>query len=86
LFLQFDLALVQRFLLQLARTAQSYGRVSTLFLLEQDAIEEQIVNQIKYFMDGIIEVRHREIYEMRVVNHRWQTHNPDWFEVKYYLD
>ncbi|MEI6045951.1 MAG: response regulator, partial [Chloroflexota bacterium] len=86
LLLQFDLTLVQRFLLQLARTAQSYGRVSTLFLLEQEAVEEQLVNQIKFFMDGILEVRHRQNYEMRVVNHRWQTYSTDWFEVKYYFD
>jgi DNA-binding SARP family transcriptional activator/CheY-like chemotaxis protein len=84
LFIQYEFSIVQRFLLQLSRTSQSYGGVSTLFIVEQEAVEERIINQIKYFMDCIIEMRYNGDYQMRILNHRWQSHSPDWFETRYY--
>lgn len=83
LFVYFDLPSVQRFLLQLARTATSYGGVSTLFMLEQGSIDERTLNNLKYFMDGIFEFRAEPRLEMRVANLKWQEHSKEWFPLKY---
>lgn len=81
LFLYFDLALVQRFLAQLSHTAESYGGVSTLFLLEQGSVDDYILNNIKYLMDGVFEFRCSERFEMRVANFKWHSHSKDWFAI-----
>ena len=83
LFVYFDLPSVQRFLMQLARTAASYGEVSTLFLLEQGAVDDRTLNNLKYFMDGIFEFRAEPGHEMRVANLKWKSHTKDWFPIKY---
>ncbi|MBN9389194.1 MAG: response regulator [Chloroflexi bacterium] len=83
LFVYFDLPSVQRFLMQMARTATSYGEVSTLFLLEQGAVDDRTLNNLKYFMDGIFEFRAEPRMEMRVANLKWQEHSKDWFPIKY---
>ena len=83
LFVYFDLPSVQRFLLQLARTAASYGEVSTLFLLEQGAVDDRTLSNLKYFMDGIFEFRSEPRFEMRVANLKWREHSKEWFPLKY---
>jgi len=69
--------------MQMARTATSYGEVSTLFLLEQGAVDDRTLNNLKYFMDGIFEFRAEPRMEMRVANLKWQEHSKDWFPIKY---
>lgn len=83
LFVYFDLPTVQRFLLGMARTAVSYGGVSTLFLLETGSVDERTLNNIKYFMDGIFEFRRESDFEMRVSNFKWQNCPKEWFKVTY---
>ncbi len=83
LFLNFELASVQRFIAQLARTATSYGGVTTLFTVEAGAIDGQILNNIKYVMDGLIETRvESERHYTRVVNMKWVKFSREWVELK----
>jgi DNA-binding SARP family transcriptional activator/DNA-binding response OmpR family regulator len=85
LLLQYDLALVQRFVMQLARTSKSYGDVSTLFILETETVTEPILVHLRYFMDGVLELRHVDNrYEMRIIHLKWQTYPVDWFVVDYF--
>jgi len=55
LLINFDLPSVQRFLSQIARTAISFGGVTTLFLVEDGTVSDQTLNNVKYLMDGVIE-------------------------------
>lgn len=72
LFINFELAPVQRFVAQLARTATSYGGVTTLFVVEEGAITEQTLNNMKYVMDGLIQFRvDGDRYYARVANMKW---------------
>ncbi len=83
LFINFELASVQRFVAQVARTATSYGGVTTLFIVEEGAIAEQTLNNIKYVMDGLLEMRvDGECYYARVVNMKWSEFSRDWVELK----
>jgi two-component SAPR family response regulator/KaiC/GvpD/RAD55 family RecA-like ATPase len=85
LLLQYDLALVQRFVMQLARTSKSYGDVSTLFILETETVSEAVLAHLRYFMDGVLELRNiNNRYEMRIVHLKWQSYSADWFEVGYF--
>ncbi len=82
LFVHFDLAAVQRFLAQLARTALSYGGVTSLFVLEDGSVTDQTLNNIKYIVDGVIELkvddgRHRA----RVVSMKWSRHSREWVDL-----
>jgi len=81
LFINFELASVQRFVAQVARTATSYGGVTTLFVVEEGAIAEQTLNNIKYIMDGLLETRiEGECYYSRVANMKWSKFSRDWIE------
>ena len=83
LFINFELASVQRFVAQLARTAASYGGVTTLFVVDEGAVAEQTLNNIKYVMDGLLEARVAdEHYYVRVANMKWTKFSRDWIEVK----
>ncbi len=81
LFVNFDLAPAQRFLTQLARTATSYGGVSTLFILEEGSLGEQMVNNLKYLMDGVIELKYDNGYFARVASMKWSDFSRDWVPV-----
>jgi len=79
LMINFDLAGVQRFLNQIARTALSLGDVTTLFLMEDGTISEQGLNHIKYTMDGIIEFNHYQHQRaVRVNSMKWSRYDSDW--------
>ena len=83
LFINFELASVQRFVAQLARTATSYGGVTTLFIVEEGAVPEQTLNNVKYVMDGLIETKlENERYYVRIANMKWAKFSPAWVEVK----
>jgi DNA-binding SARP family transcriptional activator/KaiC/GvpD/RAD55 family RecA-like ATPase len=84
LLIHYDLATVQRFLIQLARTAQTYGEVSSLFVLEKDSVNEHTLNNLKYFMDGVFEFRVEKVPEIRIADLKWQAHSKEWFPHNYY--
>ncbi len=83
LFINFELASVQRFVAQLARTATSYGGVATLFVLEEGATTEQTLNNIKYVMDGLLETKiDGEYFYIRVANMKWSKFSRDWIKLE----
>ncbi len=83
LFINFELALVQRFVAQLARTATSYGGVTTVFIVEGGAVDERILSNIKYIMDGLLETKvEGGSYYTRVANMKWSKFVPGWIELK----
>lgn len=82
LFINFELASVQRFVAQLARTAISYGGVTTLFVVEKGALAEQTLNNVTYIMDGLLETKiEDERYYVRVVNMKWCQFSRDRIEL-----
>ena len=82
LFINFELATVQRFLAQLVRTASSYGDVSTLFILEEGSVANQIVNNIKYLMDIVVELKLDDTYMARVANMKWAKFSREWVSIE----
>ncbi len=59
LLLNFEFAAAQLFLTQISRTSTAFGGVTTLFIVEAGSVSEQTINNIKYLMDGIIEIQRR---------------------------
>ncbi len=83
LFVNFELASVQRLITQLARTATSYGGVTTLYIVEEGAITEQTLNNMKYVMDGMIEFRvESDCYNARVSNMKWSKFSRQWVKLE----
>jgi CheY-like chemotaxis protein len=80
-FVNFELPAVQRFLTSIGKTALSFGGVSTLFIAEEGAANEHIMNNIKYLMDGIIEFKEENgKRKIRAMNMKWLKNNTDWME------
>ncbi len=79
LLINFELAHVQRFINQLARTALSFGGVTTLFVVEEGTVSEHVMNNIKYIMDGILEFKAEEQDRfIRVGSMKWRQFDPTW--------
>jgi len=81
-FVNFELPAVQRFLSQIGRTAHAFGGVTTLYTVEEGAVDEQGLNNIKYLMDGVLEFK--EDYgrrKARVSNMKWIKFEKDWVEI-----
>lgn len=79
LLINFDLASTQRFLNQIARTAVAFGGVTTLFIMEEGTVEEKVLNNIKYIMDGIIEFDEIDGQRsVRVASMKWSKYNNQW--------
>jgi CheY-like chemotaxis protein/KaiC/GvpD/RAD55 family RecA-like ATPase len=79
LFINFELASVQRFVAQLARTASSYGSVTSLFVVEEGTVAEQTINNIKYIMDGVVELKREGNEHLgRVTNMKWSQFSTEW--------
>jgi CheY-like chemotaxis protein/KaiC/GvpD/RAD55 family RecA-like ATPase len=79
LMINFDLPSVQRFLSQIARTAISFGGVTTLFLVEDGTVSDQTLNNIKYLMDGVVEFA--EIngeFQVRASSMKWTQFSNRW--------
>lgn len=56
LFLNFDLPYVQRFVAYMARSGH-FAEVTTIFIVEDGVCDRQALNNIKYIMDGVLELR-----------------------------
>jgi KaiC/GvpD/RAD55 family RecA-like ATPase len=79
----FELSQVQRFINQIARTSVAFGGMVTLFFVEEGTVSTQILNNIKYAMDGIVEfIREDDIRKLRVVLMKWTQFNPTWISLK----
>ena len=84
LLINFELAQVQRFINQLARTALAFGGVTTLFVVEEGTVSEHVMNNIKYIMDGILEFKIEDKDRfIRVGSMKWRQFDPTW--VPYHL-
>ena len=83
LFLNFELASVQRFVAQVARTTTSYGGVTTFYVVEEGAITEQDLNNMKYVMDGMIQFKVEGAhYYARVANMKWSKFSREWVKLE----
>ncbi|OGQ25059.1 MAG: hypothetical protein A3C54_00540 [Deltaproteobacteria bacterium RIFCSPHIGHO2_02_FULL_60_17] len=81
LFLNFELPYVQRFLAFLARSGH-FADVSTIFVVEQGACDDQTLNNIKYIMDGVVEFRNEDQKFLgRVQTMKWGTPRAEWVDV-----
>ncbi len=79
LLINFELSHVQRFINQLARTALSFGGVTTVFVVEEGTVSEHIMNNIKYIMDGILEFKVEDQSRfVRVASMKWRQFDPTW--------
>ena len=78
-FVNFELAAVQRFLSQIGHTALAFGGVTTLFVIEEGSVNEQVINNIKYLMDGVIEFK-EDIgkKKIRASSMKWIKFEKDW--------
>ncbi|MFC1478560.1 response regulator [Candidatus Margulisiibacteriota bacterium] len=75
----FELPSVQRFISQTARTAIAFGGVTTFYVLEEGTVSEQVLNNVKYLMDGVIEMKEEDnISRARVSHMKWIKYSKDW--------
>jgi len=81
LFLNFELSYVQRFIAFLARSGHFAG-VSTIFVVEQGACNDQTLTNIKYIMDGVLEFKNEDQRFLgRAQTMKWETARPEWIDV-----
>ncbi|MGE4170486.1 MAG: response regulator [Candidatus Margulisiibacteriota bacterium] len=82
LLVNFDLPSVQRFVGQISRTSTSYGGVTSLFLMEDGTVSDIVLNNVKYFMDGILEFKDEDGAKfVRVVSMKWSKFSPKWVKL-----
>ncbi|RAP34262.1 hypothetical protein DID80_07500 [Candidatus Marinamargulisbacteria bacterium SCGC AAA071-K20] len=83
LLINFELSSVQRFINQIARTAMAFGGVTTLFLMEEGTVEEKVLNNVKYIMDGVIEFSEKDMTRVARVSHmKWTKAKRDWVKLE----
>ncbi len=79
LLVNFELPSVQRFISQIARTAIAFGGVTTLFIMEEGTVTEQVLNNIKYIMDGVIEFGEVDGRRaVRITSMKWTKYMNKW--------
>ncbi len=80
-FVNFELPAVQRFLSSIGKTALSFGGVTTLFIAEEGAANDHVMNNIKYLMDGTLEFKEESgKRKIRASGMKWIKHFDDWIE------
>ncbi|MFQ5541187.1 MAG: response regulator [Candidatus Binatia bacterium] len=81
LFLNFDLPYVQRFLAFMARSGH-FAQVSTIFLVEEGACDDQSLNNIRYVMDGILDIRREgDRFLARPQALKWAVAKTEWTDI-----
>lgn len=81
LLVNFDLPSAQRFVSQVARTSIAFGGVTTLFLMEEGAVTEQVLSNIKYLVDGVIELSESKGRKSFRISHmKWMKYSKEWVE------
>ncbi|MFC1616844.1 response regulator [Candidatus Margulisiibacteriota bacterium] len=79
LLINFELPSVQRFINQIGRTAIAFGGVTTLFIMEEGTVSDQVLNNIKYIMDGILEFAEIDGQKsVKVASMKWAKFNGRW--------
>jgi CheY-like chemotaxis protein/KaiC/GvpD/RAD55 family RecA-like ATPase len=82
LLVNFELSSVQRFVAHLARSAVAFGGVSSLFIVEGGSVSDQVLNNIRYVVDGVLEFKREEArHYVRVASMKWRRASPDWTEI-----
>jgi CheY-like chemotaxis protein/KaiC/GvpD/RAD55 family RecA-like ATPase len=82
LLVNFELPSVQRFVAHLARSAAACGGVSSLFLVEEGSVSDQVLNNIRYVMDGVLEFKREGArHSVRVASMKWRRVSSDWMEI-----
>lgn len=83
LLVNFELSSVQRFLNQIARTSIAFGGVTTIFVLEEGSVDNQVLSNIKYLMDGVIEFDIKDGKNViRISSMKWMKMKNEWVEYK----
>jgi len=78
LLVNFELPQAQRFVSQVARTSIAFGLVTTLFLMEEGAVTDQVLSNIKYLMDGVIELSESKGKKsLRISHMKWLKYSKD---------
>jgi circadian clock protein KaiC len=81
-FVNFELPAVQRFLASISKTALSFGGVTTIFIAEEGAENDHVMNNIKNLMDGVLEFKvEGGKYKVKASNMKWIKHIDDWIEL-----
>lgn len=81
LILKFDLPYIQRFVAYVARSGQ-FAEVTTFFVIEQGTCDEQALNNIKYLMDAVVELkRDGQRHLAKVQSLKWAAARPEWLDV-----
>ncbi|MGH7429872.1 MAG: response regulator [Candidatus Methylomirabilaceae bacterium] len=81
LLVNFELPSVQRFVAHLARSAAACGGVSSLFIVEEGSVSDQVLNNIRYVMDGVLEFKREGArYAVRVASMKWRRVSAEWVE------
>jgi len=79
LLISFDISTAQRFLNQIARTSMAFGDVTTLFIVEKGSVEETVLNNITYIMDGVLDFKkENNVHYCKVRSMKWGTYDTDW--------
>lgn len=82
LLVNFDLGAIQKFIYPIIRTAGIYGNAMTVFVLEAGTADERIINNIRYLMDGVIEMKRTEEGKfLRIAHMKWVSYKRDWIKV-----
>ena len=82
LLVNFELSSVQRFVAHLARSAVAFGGVSSLFIVEGGSVSDQVLNNIRYVVDGVLEFKREEArHYIRVASMKWRRAAPGWTEI-----
>ncbi|MFN3467252.1 MAG: RAD55 family ATPase, partial [Candidatus Brocadiales bacterium] len=82
LFAHFELAVVQGFLANLIRASTTHGGVTTVLTLEEGVVEEKLINNIKYFFDGVFETKKEgSDLLLRVASMKWLQVSDQWIRL-----
>ena len=82
LLVNFELSSVQRFVAHLARSAVAFGGVSSLFIVEGRSVSDQVLNNIRYVVDGVLEFKREGArHYIRVASMKWRRASPAWTEI-----
>jgi len=81
LFLNFDLPYVQRFLAFMARSGH-FAHVSTIFVVDEGACNDESLNNVKYVMDGILDIkREGDRFLARPQALKWAVARTQWTDI-----
>ncbi len=82
LFAHFEIPVIQGFLANLIRASTTQGGVTTIITLEGGIVEEKHINNIKYLMDGVFEMKVEDGHFLfRVASMKWLEIPNQWISL-----